>query len=265
MKDEDLLHAAKRGGKVAPPDRWGMDTAPLTASLEVRDRKSGEVQILTKNVYTGQWKHPKWKMDVCGIATNTDINVIDTGARYTHCLAKAGHGTDHVGSGPCERHRGNRELPNRRAQLLLRDIAARKALASLAVSFEISPTDALLALVHEAAGNVAFLGGRVADLGLQLVGDVYALTREGDPVATSEDARAIVKLYNEERDRLAKVAKMAIDAGIEERQVRVLEDQAVMMAQVLRATIVGLALPPEVQRQAFHLLAQELRAVGPGL
>jgi hypothetical protein len=41
-----------------------------------------------------------------------------------------------------------------------------------------------------------------------------------------------VKLYQEERDRLVRVAKAAIDAGVEERQVRLAEGQARQLAQV---------------------------------
>lgn len=236
----------------------------MANELVVHNRKTGEDVVLEKNPYTGQWKHPSWSVDVCGTPTSTNIEEVETGAKWNYCLTKAGAGTDHPGVGKCSRHHGNGELASKRAKNLMRDLAARSALRTLAVPIEVSPTEALMGLVYEAAGNVAFLGGRVADLGLELVGDVYSLTREGFPIATSEDARAIVKLYNDERDRLAKVAKLAIDAGLEERQVRVLEDQAVMMAKVLRATIIALDLAPDLQRQAFSIMASELRAIGPG-
>lgn len=233
--------------------------------LTIIDHKDGSSFAVEKNPFTGQWKHPRLRIDICGTLTSSNMAEVETGARYDHCLQKAGAGTDHPGVGKCQRHHGNGELASKRAKSLMRDLAARSALRTLAVPIEVSPTEALMGLVYEAAGNVAFLGGRVADLGLELVGDVYSLTREGDAVATSEDARAIVKLYNDERDRLAKVAKLAIDAGLEERAVRVLEDQAVMIAKVLRATIMALELPPETQVRAFSIMAQELRALGPGV
>jgi hypothetical protein len=49
-----------------------------------------------------------------------------------------------------------------------------------------------------------------------------------------------VKLYQEERDRLVRVAKAAIDAGVEERQVRLAEGQAQQLAQVIRAILTDL-------------------------
>jgi hypothetical protein len=147
---------------------------------------------------------------------------------------------------------------------MMRDLEARKALESLAVPIEIDPIDALLHLVHEAAGNVAFLGGRVGDLGYAIVGDVYSVARDGSAVPVSEDARAIVKLYNEERDRLAKVSKIALDAGIERKQVEILEAQAEAMVAVLRAVVIRLGLAESARTQALVLLSDELRKLSSG-
>jgi hypothetical protein len=49
-----------------------------------------------------------------------------------------------------------------------------------------------------------------------------------------------VRLYQEERDRLVRVAKAAIDAGVAERQVRITEEQARQLARVVSAIVIDL-------------------------
>ena len=63
----------------------------------------------------------------------------------------------------------------------------------------------------------------------QLVRGITKTVQFRDGTRTVEARAAIdvwVKLYQEERDRLARVAKAAIEAGVEEGQVRLAEGQA---------------------------------------
>jgi hypothetical protein len=65
----------------------------------------------------------------------------------------------------------------------------------------------------------------------------------GDGGRTVEAKAAVnvwVKLYQEERDRLVRVAKAAIDAVVEERQVRLAEGQAQQLARVIRTILTDL-------------------------
>jgi hypothetical protein len=88
----------------------------------------------------------------------------------------------------------------------------------------VEPHEALLEEVHRAAGHVAWLGEVVGQLERSQV--VHGITRTvqlPDGSRTVEARAAIniwVKLYQEERDRLVRVAKAAIDAGVEERLTR---------------------------------------------
>lgn len=224
------------------------------------DTRTMDWVTLVKHAETGQWKHPFKNMAICGgrNATYNVADVIDPAASPI-CMQPAGSKTAHLGVGTCSRHGGNLPGHNVRGVRTLESIRIRSQLSMLGVPLEVKPTDALLHLVSEAAGNVAFLGGRVADLGFDLVGPIYSLTREGVPVETSEEIRAMVRLYNDERDRLAKMAKLAIDAGIAEREVRVLEEQAVMMATVFKNVLASLPLTPELRAQATQMLGRELR------
>ena len=49
------------------------------------------------------------------------------------------------------------------------------------------------------------------------------------------EARVIYQMYWEERDRVARIAKACLDAGVAERQVRLAEEFGSMLADVLRA------------------------------
>jgi hypothetical protein len=218
---------------------------------------------LRKNAVTGQWIHGRG-YEICGSKTTIPEEWhVPEGESPPICMSRAGSGTAHVGMGFCSNHIGNSTTQLAGARRMT-DLALRKGITSLAQPIEIEPADALRHLVWEAAGNVAFLGARCADLGLQIVGDVYSLTRFGEPIATSEDARALVKLYGEERDRLAKVSKMALDAGIAEREVRLMEDQAAQIVSIFRTVVMKLALSTVQQREALAMVTTELRKLSGG-
>jgi hypothetical protein len=176
-------------------------------------------------------------------------------------MAMAGERNDLGAYGRCRNHEA---IPYQNQLVALKKLGIRQArsvLTSMGNPVDVDPVGALIFLVQEAAGNVAFLGARIQDLGYDLVGPVFSLTRDGEPVQTSEDILAIVKLYNDERDRLARVSKIALDAGIEERTVRVLEEQATVLVTVIRSVVGNLGLPPEVRQRAMALVSAELRRI----
>lgn len=230
-----------------------------------RDAETLEWVYLRLNPKTGQLIHPTKGYDVCGALTKTPARPNDGlehriwSAAGPVCLSHAGEGSELGPYGRCSEHRGIGYQYQLAALERLGIRQAKAVLAGLGNPVDVNPVEALLYLVQEAAGNVAFLGARVQDMGYDLVGDVYSLARDGTPVATSEDIRAIVKLYNDERDRLARVSKIALDAGIEERTVRVLEEQATVLVQVIRSVIDNLGMPPDVRQRALALVTAELR------
>lgn len=168
---------------------------------------------------------------------------------------------------------------------VLADRKARAALERFGMPIEIGPKEALLHLVKEAAGNVAWLGVKVqemeaaetttniistdssTDLGIParrarsgLIGDVIgAAGSEGLLYAHTEEARAIVRLYGEWTDRLAKYAKAAIDAGIAERYVELAEDQGKSVVLVIGRVLAAMGLTDLQVTSARRLLAEEFR------
>jgi len=83
-----------------------------------------------------------------------------------------------------------------------------------------------------------------------LIGKTYgAAGKEGDIYATGEAIRGLAKLEADERDRCANFCRLAITAGIAERQVRVAEQIAATFQQVLVGALDDAGLTGE-QRQA---------------
>lgn len=94
-----------------------------------------------------------------------------------------------------------------------------------------------------------------------LVGQTYSASNTGSVYATGEAIRGLAQLEATERDRAARFAKLALDAGIAERQVRLAEKQTAIVEKALLATLDDLGLPEEEQQKAFGRLAHHLRLV----
>jgi hypothetical protein len=68
-------------------------------------------------------------------------------------------------------------------------------------------------------------------------------------------------LYGSWLDRAAKHAKLALDAGVAERQVRLAEQQGEIVAGAIKAMLEGLGLSKEQQKRAPALVRQVLTAL----
>lgn len=176
------------------------------------------------------------------------------------------------GSDVCRIHGGAAPQVRRRAAA---NVARDRALAEarrLGGSLEVDPHEVLLAQVREAAANVEVLRSHVAGLAVDLADDGTAVAVpeqriEWDKGGTHVDAKVhiLVAMYNDERDRLARYAKLAIDAGVAERQVRVAEQQAQRLGRAFSRALDAAAdqLTPAGREAVRVALASELRALGP--
>jgi hypothetical protein len=170
------------------------------------------------------------------------------------CNKPAGWGTPY-GHGRCRLHGG--ATPTHVKAAHRRE--AERAITTLGLPRDVEPHQALLEEVHRAAGHVAWLAQVISKLERNQV--VHGITRTvqlPDGSRTVEARAAIsvwVKLYQEERDRLVRVAKAAIDAGVAEQQVRLTEAQAQQLAQVIRAILTDLGhdLADEHVREVVRL------------
>ena len=163
------------------------------------------------------------------------------------CNKPAGWGTSYR-HGRCKLHGGASPTHVKAAQRR----EAELAVVTLGLARDVDPNQALLEELHRAAGHVAWLGEVVGELDKNQV--VYGITRtvqHPDGTRTVEARAGInvwVKLYQEERDRLVRVAKAALDAGVAEQQVRLTEAQAQQLAGVIRAILTDLGHDLEDER-----------------
>lgn len=178
--------------------------------------------------------------------------------RGTPCRKPAGAGTDHVGFGNCKLHGG--ATPNGKLS------AAKQAATSLAVELDIEPHEALLRCVRIAYGEVVFLNRKVEELqDDKLVVDHIRIRRhEGDASSFVErtshsDLNIWIRARNEAVERLARYSKLAIDAGVDERRVRLEEQLVGDLANAIDMVLTELGVrdhpdAPKVVRRALTLV-----------
>lgn len=179
-----------------------------------------------------------------------------------NCTRPAGWGTGHAGTGTCKLHGGS--MRNHK-------IAAGKAIAAKAVETyglprEIDPRDALLEEVHRTAGAVAWLQTQVQALQDDEVtwGTTEAKRstgKDGDSLTQAAAVNVWVQLYQQERRHLVDVCKAAISAGIEERRVRLAEQQGALLADVIRGILGDLQLSAAQNAMVAEVVPRHLRAL----
>jgi hypothetical protein len=98
-------------------------------------------------------------------------------------------------------------------------------------AIDVGPIELLLGMVHRAAGVVAWLRLKVEALGPD------ELVENGRPSVW-------VALEAEWLDRAARTAKMALDAGVAERQIRIAERTGAKIAAALEEAVEPLELAP---------------------
>lgn len=157
-----------------------------------------------------------------------------------------------TGSDVCGVHGGRAPQTKGAAAVRVADGKARAAVAAFGLPRDVSPTEALLEEVQWAAGHVAWFR------------DVIAAAEGGLRLDTTAEGRALVDLYGQERDRLVRISKVTLDAGVEERRVQLAESQGALVAGVIRRILVRLNLSPEQEVLVGTVVPSELRALAGG-
>lgn len=99
-----------------------------------------------------------------------------------------------------------------------------------------------------------------------LIGHTYSSAEGAGIFATGEAIRGLVTLEAQERDRAAGMAAKAIAAGLATRQVELAEQQAALVAGLIRAVFAdpALGLTAEQAQRAPAIAATHLRALSAG-
>lgn len=188
----------------------------------------------------------------------------------------------------CRYHGGMAPQNLRAAAERITEERARVLVETYGRKIETTATDALLEEVQWTAGHVAWLRERVqeieaasADVDPDWDEDedasgaprnppsslVWGITRRktgGDDHGVTEEAGPNVwlKLYHQERTHLVRVCEAAIKAGIEERRVKLAEQQGALVAQAIRRILGDLDLTPEQAARVPEVVPRHLRALG---
>lgn len=148
-----------------------------------------------------------------------------------YCKMPAGYGTTHPGYGHCRHHYGNTTTGRQHgARLMIKDLA-RKAVEDRGIDPD--NIDPYRVMMEELARSYAIV--------------LYLEDQTDEAAALWPDWH---KVLLAERKHSVDVAKMMISAGIEERQVRVMEAQAQILGGAVRLILDRMDLTPEQKLRA---------------
>jgi hypothetical protein len=119
----------------------------------------------------------------------------------------------------------------------------------------VDPTTALLRCVHLAAGQVEHASQQVARVPAE---------RTFEDTKNGARLNPWARVQAETMERLARFSKMAIDAGVAERQVELAERWGAQIATVLRQILDDLALTDEQRARAPEVVRSHLLALEKG-
>lgn len=162
------------------------------------------------------------------------------------CMKGAGAGTMHLGAGPCKWHERLVDDVVAGGDGYRGRVGAWVMAHGFAKALDVTPWEALLTAVKIAAGRVAYiehkLGTATEDSQLMGDGDMAWWVRQAE-------------MWH---DRMAKVAKMAIDAGVAERMVRQVELEAELMLKATTRTFDELGLDEMTRERALGMMSRHL-------
>lgn len=168
-----------------------------------------------------------------------------------------------LGSNVCRTHGGANAVSKAAARRRVAAHTLGQLMDKVAHAAETDPLEAVLTELARSSVIVEALGVLVTGMNVD-PDSGEAITAEDHKGV--EQAHVLWEMLGEERDRKVKIAKAAIDAGIAERQVRVHEAQAIMLAQVIQAALSDpeLGLDDEGRQRARVVFGRHLRSMPAG-
>lgn len=149
------------------------------------------------------------------------------------CENKAGLDTNHEGEGLCSRHEKAYAKGRAGTRKKYREfIEMSKSRGAYGSPIDIDPQTALLLEVQRTAGHVEWLGMLIREIDDKNPNSDQALA-QWTPMGLT--ASVWVDLYQRERAHLIRACKEAISAGVSERQIKLAEDMARMIAGIFKS------------------------------
>ena len=159
------------------------------------------------------------------------------------CRLQAGWGTPHFGVGRCKLHGGSTPTHVKAAEQQVAEQVV-KAL-NLTTLPNVAPGQALLNEVNRCQAVVDHISERIEHLEYDdIAGLMVSKITDANGVERTVGANVWVKLLGEWSDRLTRTSKAVMDAGVAERQTRIMEAQASAFAKVMFGIIKELGIDP---------------------
>ena len=169
----------------------------------------------------------------------------------------------------CRMHGGSSPQSRAKRERFIAEQKAAREVHRLAQPIDTDPAQALLDLVSSAAGEVAYWRARVDEIQdrdeKRLTSGLTKITEGKDrggvtTLRTVETVAAIeYRMWTAAQDRLAQYATAALRAGVQERQIKLAEDQGMLVAQVIRAVLDDLQLTSEQSGRVPEIVPRHLR------
>lgn len=153
------------------------------------------------------------------------------------CKRPAGWGTSHPGYKTCKLHGGSMRNHVKAAQ----NEQALEAVQKYALPIKTDPHEALIDELERTAGWVAFLNEQVQ--AIEKVAQMRQLKGGGRDGIPEEVPHIWIQMLAQERSHLLNVAKTCVAVGIEERRVKIAEQQGELIAGVVRGLLEDLKIP----------------------
>jgi hypothetical protein len=177
------------------------------------------------------------------------------------CQRPAGSGTGHVGTGRCKLHGG----ASPQAELAGAVQLARREATVMGSPLDVEPHVAILECIRIAAGEVRYASEQIAaltpdDAAGQVVTTIERFGGENGGGSGPPALHIWIVARHQAMDRLVDYSKVAIAAGIEERRVKLAEQQGALLAQAIKGILAELGVGdrpevPGVVRRHLTLIA----------
>lgn len=143
---------------------------------------------------------------------------------------------------------------------MVEEIRATARFGNFPIPADMSPVDILVDELKRSAAFCFWIESKMAqwpdeliDLGVSNVDD------KGSMQAFDSNDKAWLDVWQRERKHLAAVAKMCIDAGVDERRVQLAEKQAELMFGLINEAFTQLGLSAEQQMQVPQIMPALIR------
>lgn len=159
------------------------------------------------------------------------------------CRKFAGEGTDHPGTGACKYHGGR--TPNHSKAAIKRQVTQQMVMLG-EPDEDVTALGAMMYELAASSGHTGFLRQQLKSMSKDELASPYGQT--------------VSSMYNQERDRRVRIARMCIESGVDEAAIRVAEAQVSILGQALSRACDTAGVSAPLRQRIGEALRDELAA-----